>query len=89
MGGGDGLGGDEVDAGVVLVGCEFVALGGGFVVKGGPGLASGRDVLAGVVADGAGGWGRGEGSGELSAAGEADGEVAARVLHSGWGLGLD
>lgn len=77
MGGGNGLGGDEVDAGVVLVGCEFVALGGGFVVEGGPGLAGGGHVLAGVVADGAGGWGRGEGLGELSAAGEADGEVAA------------
>lgn len=79
----DGLGGDEVDAGVVLVRREFVLLRRRrrFVVQRGPGLTCGGHVLAGVVADGAvGGWG-GEGDVELRAAGEADGEIAAGVVH--------
>ena len=88
MRGRNGLRGDEVDARVVGAGCEFVDLGmgGGFVVERGPGLACGRHVLAGVVADGAGGGWGGEGDVELGAAGEADGEVAAFVVHGGCSL---
>jgi hypothetical protein len=49
LGGGLGLGGDEVDAGIVGVGLEVVFLGGEGGVEGGPGLAVGGDVLAGVL----------------------------------------
>ena len=87
MRGRGGLGCDVVEAGVVLVGGKLILLrrGGCFVVERGPGLARGRDVLAGVVADGAvWGWG-GEGGVELGAAREANGEVAAGVVHcEGW-----
>lgn len=49
FGGRFGRGGEVVDAGVVGVGLEGVFLGGEGGVQGGPGLAVGGDVLAGVL----------------------------------------
>jgi hypothetical protein len=49
FGGCERFGGDIVDAVVALVGFKGVLLGGLGCIEGGPGLASGRDVLARVL----------------------------------------